>query len=241
MAPMERDGPASGALSLLCNFRGALYFWFLTVSEEGRVVPPFSLPLKRGAMKAFKLEPEPVDSSWGFRGSPYVTGMRRPNTGDLSLTPHGRWDTGCTANKPNLCQVALHGTPAKRPPPDRPPTPEMCCGTEAGSYLRLIDSCITQLKAQGPSRTCDESKEEPPCQAKMMSRWRCSASVAGWALRGEEARGEEDRALAGWEVGREEDRALAGLEQRWCTPGAPFFFLSLTFFFFIITLEPRVE
>ena len=36
------------------------------------------------------------------------------------------------------------------------------CGvvTEAGSYLRLIDFCITQLKAQGPSRTCDESKEE---------------------------------------------------------------------------------
>jgi len=36
----------------------------------------------------------------------------------------------------------------------------MCCGTEAGSYLRLIDSCITQLKAHGPSRTCNESKEE---------------------------------------------------------------------------------
>ena len=32
--------------------------------------------------------------------------------------------------------------------------------TEAGSYLRLIDSCITQLKAQGPSRTCNGSKEE---------------------------------------------------------------------------------
>ena len=28
------------------------------------------------------------------------------------------------------------------------------------TMLRLIDSCITQLKAQGPSRTCDESKEE---------------------------------------------------------------------------------
>ena len=27
-------------------------------------------------------------------------------------------------------------------------------------YLRLIDSCITQLKAQGPSRTCNQSKEE---------------------------------------------------------------------------------
>jgi len=29
-----------------------------------------------------------------------------------------------------------------------------------GSYLRLIDLCITQLKAQVPSRTCNESKEE---------------------------------------------------------------------------------
>ena len=28
------------------------------------------------------------------------------------------------------------------------------------SYARLIDSCITQLKAQGSSRTCNESKEE---------------------------------------------------------------------------------
>ena len=28
------------------------------------------------------------------------------------------------------------------------------------SYLRLIDSCITQLEAQGPSRTSTESKEE---------------------------------------------------------------------------------
>ena len=32
--------------------------------------------------------------------------------------------------------------------------------TEAGSYLRLTDSCITQLKTQGPSRICNESKEE---------------------------------------------------------------------------------
>ena len=31
--------------------------------------------------------------------------------------------------------------------------------TDAGSYSRLIDSCITQLRAQGPSRTCNESKE----------------------------------------------------------------------------------
>jgi len=37
---------------------------------------------------------------------------------------------------------------------------EMCFGTETGSNLRLIHSCITQLKAQGPSGTCNESKEE---------------------------------------------------------------------------------
>ena len=37
---------------------------------------------------------------------------------------------------------------------------ETCSGSEAGSYLRLIDSSITQLKAQGPSRTCNESKEK---------------------------------------------------------------------------------
>ena len=37
---------------------------------------------------------------------------------------------------------------------------ELCCGSEAGSYLMLIDSCITQLKARGPSRTCNESKKK---------------------------------------------------------------------------------
>ena len=36
----------------------------------------------------------------------------------------------------------------------------MCSDSEAGSYLRPIDSCITQRKAQGPSRTCNESQEE---------------------------------------------------------------------------------
>ena len=38
--------------------------------------------------------------------------------------------------------------------------------TEAGSYLRLIDFCITQLKAQGPCRTCNESKDEEEATAK---------------------------------------------------------------------------
>ena len=37
---------------------------------------------------------------------------------------------------------------------------EVCSGSEAGSYSRSIDSCITQLKAEEPPRTCNESGEE---------------------------------------------------------------------------------
>ena len=37
---------------------------------------------------------------------------------------------------------------------------DLCSGSEAGSFLRLIDFCITQLKAQGSFRTCNESKED---------------------------------------------------------------------------------
>jgi len=33
-------------------------------------------------------------------------------------------------------------------------------GSESGSYSSLLDSCITQLKAQGPCRTRNESTEE---------------------------------------------------------------------------------
>jgi len=72
----------------------------------------------------------------------------------------------------------------------------MWCGTEAGSYLMLIDSCIIQLKAQGPSRTCNESKEEE----------------------------EEDQHMA-----------LAALPCDGRVRGVFFFF------FFVITLKPRVE
>ena len=50
--------------------------------------------------------------------------------------------------------------------------------TEAGSYLRLIDSCITQLTAQGPSRTCNESNEEeelcPGARKAQMTSKRCA-------------------------------------------------------------------
>ena len=37
---------------------------------------------------------------------------------------------------------------------------DVCSGSEGGSYLERIDSCITQLEVQGPSWTCNESKEE---------------------------------------------------------------------------------
>jgi len=37
----------------------------------------------------------------------------------------------------------------------------VCCPSPVqGEGLRLLDSCITQLKDQGPSRTCNESKKE---------------------------------------------------------------------------------
>ena len=38
-----------------------------------------------------------------------------------------------------------------------------CRGSEAGSYLRLIDSCITQVKAQGPSRTSNDRRACAAC------------------------------------------------------------------------------
>jgi len=58
---------------------------------------------------------------------------------------------------------------------------EICCSTDAGSYLRFIDSCITHVKAQGPSRTCNESKEEeeeaPPSAPVLPSQYRTEKSV----------------------------------------------------------------
>ena len=54
----------------------------------------------------------------------------------------------------------------------------MCSGSEVGSYLRLIDSCITQLKAQGPSRTCNESNDEEEEVAGLAEGARASAGAS---------------------------------------------------------------
>jgi len=69
----------------------------------------------------------------------------------------GMWGLGCGGWGVG-CRVWGYGSHRRRSAPRRPRRgrfTEMCCGT-----LRLIDSCITQRKAQGPSRTCNESKEE---------------------------------------------------------------------------------
>ena len=47
----------------------------------------------------------------------------------------------------------------------------MCSGSEAGSYLKLKDSGITQLNAQGSSRTCYESKEEEEGCTRRTATW----------------------------------------------------------------------
>ena len=52
------------------------------------------------------------------------------------------------------------------------------------SYLRLIDSGITQLEAQGPSGTCDESKEEEEEEVAFMLDCVTRGGVALWAPRG---------------------------------------------------------
>jgi len=67
----------------------------------------------------------------------------------------------CTVLRFSLAQRATKGFVNRFwGPLELPYVPtEMCSGSEAGSCLRLIDSCTTQLKAQGPS-TCNEIKEE---------------------------------------------------------------------------------
>ena len=46
-------------------------------------------------------------------------------------------------------------------------------------YVRLIDSCITQLMAQGPSRTYNESKEEEK-RKKRKERWKGEVHIEGF-------------------------------------------------------------
>ena len=56
---------------------------------------------------------------------------------------------------------------------------------KAGSYSRLIDSCITQLEAQGLSKTCNESQEEEEEEANLDVAGGRRDSVFGLGLRAE--------------------------------------------------------
>ena len=59
-----------------------------------------------------------------------------------------------------------------------------CCGDEVGSYLRLMDSCITQLEAQGPSRTCCQSKKEEEVWGWRWGDVGCRVQVVGGRVQG---------------------------------------------------------
>ena len=63
---------------------------------------------------------------------------------------------------------------------------------QKGAYLRLIDSFITHLKAQGPSRTCNESKEEEEEGWGVL--WRGDRDLAGGCPRRQKSRVERLKA-----------------------------------------------
>lgn len=84
-------------------------------------------------MKVFSLAGagEPADSTWGFRGSPYVTGMRRPNKGEFSLSLSGSSDemryrtalpTSPTSRARVPGRVAWHAADARPLTDPRPPS-----------------------------------------------------------------------------------------------------------------------
>ena len=62
------------------------------------------------------------------------------------------------------------------------------------SYLRHADSCVAQLEAQGPSRTCDESKQDEEvgeereedcvCAQRVSHFFRATAYIQGGATYG---------------------------------------------------------
>jgi len=83
-----------------------------------------------------------------------------------ALGQHSRYKVTCECNEEDEAGASLR--PARpgrarlgmmlgenRGVGDTPRPQALSSGSEAGSYLRLIGSCITQLKVQGPSRTCN--------------------------------------------------------------------------------------
>ena len=95
-----------------------------------------------------------IDSSSPYRGTSLIINSAplHPTVG-LCLGPYGGPRGGAVSYERGTPVPGHLAVPWKE-------SAESSRGWCVGSYLRLIDSCITQLKAQGPSRTCNESKEE---------------------------------------------------------------------------------
>ena len=83
---------------------------------------------------------------------------------------------------PHLVSLQLSPVEEALPQLPRLVGPTHLCGTEEGSYLSLIDSCITQLKAQGPSRTCNESKGGGVCLGEDGELFACGSLIRNFNL-----------------------------------------------------------
>ena len=122
---------------------GSNHFRQSTTFEEkaGFLVPKNRTPLSMGRQREAHVK--------RFRGGLVFKAHRRCVllNSRRESNKEGLEVVGVEPSLPPACQMTSHFT-------------EMCSGSEAGSYLRLIDSCITQLKVHEPSRTCNEGKEE---------------------------------------------------------------------------------
>jgi len=132
-----------------CEYRGT------SLIRNCFLLGPCSRPMPRGVEVSYE------------RGTP-VPACRRdprrpsqPRPPPRIATPVSRYrDTSLIRNSADLGPYirAMHRALwwSQPGPPARIATPDSCSRSNhrTGSCLRLIDSCITQLKAQGPSRTC---------------------------------------------------------------------------------------
>ena len=118
------------------------------------------------------------------------------------------------------------GAQALHRPREAPPRPYSPTSAKEGSYLRLIDSCITQLEDSGPSRTCNQSKDEKRrehiCQRDQIAFFRLLICAGA------------RRNVSSYKAGFSSVDTFAGHE----TPQTLKPFNPSSFF---ITLQPRVE
>ena len=64
-------------------------------------------------------------------------------------------------------------------PREQGPISRICCNNKAGSYLRLIESCIIQRRAQRPYRICNNSEKEEEVEQVRRQAGACAACQRG--------------------------------------------------------------